>query len=373
MNPRPDDTPASGGDVPIDDPTVAFYTQHTGPRMTPNMRSIFRELGRYADPETGVSGPSQATIADALDVHRTTVKGGVSELIHLGLLVEMPKQGVGGKQVDLLFTAAAGGWQPKSKTDLVKAPVIVAYRQLVAELRSKLEASEKRNVIIAERVAQLEGSGHTPTELPEGLTPDEPHGGNGEDIAVTGSAAVRAEQDEVNVGPCPDIDPPGQWPTPTAASRDPNPQSNPPTVSDDNRRTEKASDPAQRQRYERVPGELGDRQAGAPLTKDTEQLAFPTEATALSSREGESFKGGVRRPDNTQPLPSDQPGPVSGSTPGGTLMPFIDSGVGPGAKCMYMMRSKGGGTFGDWSRPVNVTSVGGRPEDGVQRDPGRDA
>ena len=195
--------------------------------MTANMRGVFRELGRYADLKTGVSSPSQGTIADALDMHRTTVRGAATELVHLGLLVERPKQDVGGKQAEYVFTAAAS-WLPTAKNDMEKGQVVAAYRQLVVELRSQLEDSQKKNDGLESRVAQLEDfiSSRSP-DTTEDRTLDKPNSGDGQDAddAAPVAAPGIQERDPVNVGHRTDIDPQSKSGLPVAASEGPVPES----------------------------------------------------------------------------------------------------------------------------------------------------
>ena len=295
--------PSRGEDFPVDDPTVAFYTQHTGPRMTANMRGVFRELGRYADPKTGVSSPSQGTIADALDMHRTTVKGAATELVHLGLLVERPKQDVGGKQVEYAFTAAAASWLPTAKNDMEKGQVVVAYRQLVAELRSQLEDSQKENAGLESRVAQLEDfiSSRSP-DMTEDPTLDEPNSGDEQDAdhAAPVAALGIQERDPVNVGSVTDIDPQSKSRLPVATSENPDPESHHPGDSDDGQERER--DPDQAERLEPVREFNADRDAQVePLKSNKEQLAFTYPTDAPSFEHGRDIPAGGAASDDDNP------------------------------------------------------------------------
>ena len=408
MNPSTTDSPTSSDNVPIDDLKVAHFTEHTGPRIPPNFRAILRELGRYADPVTGVAGPSQLLIADALDMHRTTVSNGLKELEYLGFLTSKAKPGTGGKQLQWAFTAADTGWHPEPKGEVEKGPLLRAYRRLVEEFRKRRDDDEKTIAELEARVAQLEGSSQTSSDSAEERMPDETHGGNGQDAAVPGFAAGRPEQDEVNVGATTDIDPPDKWSSPAAASKHPAPQSHYPRDGDDNRKKERGSDQAQRQRYEPLPDDLSSRQAGSPrFTEVIEQLAFPSEATAPSSWEG------FRVPDSPLGLSSGGPGLGPGVAPDAPLAPlpiptglvaepaidgsltlswyvegddrvagyqvvrkcrsgagtgkvlrevegrletgFIDWDVVPGAEYIYMVRTKGDVELGEWSRHLTVS------------------
>ena len=295
--------PSRGEDFPVDDPTVAFYTQHTGPRMTANMRGVFRELGRYADPKTGVSSPSQGTIADALDMHRTTVKGAATELVHLGLLVHRPKQDVGGKQVEYAFTAAAASWLPTTKNDMEKGQVVVAYRQLVAELRSQLEDSQKENAGLESRVAQLEDfiSSRSP-DTTEDRTLDEPNSGDEQDAdhAAPVAALGIQERDPVNVGSVTDIDPQSKSGLPVATSENPDPESHHLKDSDDDQEMER--DPDQAERLEPVREFNADRDAQVePLESNKEQLAFTYPTDAPSFEHGRDIPAGGAASDDDNP------------------------------------------------------------------------
>ena len=296
--------PSRGEDFPVDDPTVAFYTQHTGPRMTANMRGVFRELGRYADPKTGVSSPSQGTIADALDMHRTTVKGAATELVHLGLLVERPKQDVGGKQAEYAFTAAAASWLPTAKNDMEKGQVVVAYRQLVAELRSQLEDSQKENAGLESRVAQLEGSisSHRSRDATEDRTFYEPDSEDEQDAdhAAPVAALGIQERDPVNVGSVTDIDPPGNSRSPAAPGEEPDPESHHLKDSDDDQEMER--DPGQAERLEPVREFNADRDAQVePLKSNKEQLAFTYPTDAPSFEHGRDIPAGGAASDGDNP------------------------------------------------------------------------
>ena len=296
--------PSRGEDFPVDDPTVAFYTQHTGPRMTANMRGVFRELGRYADPKTGVSSPSQGTIADALDMHRTTVRGAATELVHLGLLVERPKQDVGGKQAEYVFTAAAASWLPTAKNDMEKGQVVVAYRQLVAELRSQLEDSQKENAGLESRVAQLEGSisSHRSRDATEDRTFDEPDSEDEQDADHAAPVAVPViqERDRVNVGPVTDIDPPGNSRSPAAPGEEPDPESHHLKDSDDDQAMER--DPDQAERLEPVREFNAGRDAQVePLESNKEQLAFTYSTDAPSFEHGRDIPAGGAASDDDNP------------------------------------------------------------------------
>ena len=296
--------PSRGEDFPVDDPTVAFYTQHTGPRMTANMRGVFRELGRYADPKTGVSSPSQGTIADALDMHRTTVKGAATELVHLGLLVERPKQDVGGKQAEYAFTAAAASWLPTAKNDMEKGQVVVAYRQLVAELRSQLEDSQKENAGLESRVAQLEGSisSHRSRDATEDRTFDEPDSEDEQDAdhAAPVAALGIQERDPVNVGSVTDIDPPGNSRSPAAPGEEPDPESHHLKDSDDDQAMER--DPDQDEGLEPVREFNAGRDAQVePLESNKKQLAFTYPTDAPSFEHGRDIPAGGAASDDGNP------------------------------------------------------------------------
>ena len=297
--------PSRGEDFPVDDPTVAFYTQHTGPRMTANMRGVFRELGRYADLKTGVSSPSQGTIADALDMHRTTVRGAATELVHLGLLVERPKQDVGGKQAEYVFTAAAS-WLPTAKNDMEKGQVVAAYRQLVAELRSQLEDSQKENAGLESRVAQLEGSisSHRSRDATEDRTFDEPDSEDEQDAdhAAPVAAPGIQERDPVNVGSVTDIDPQSKSRLPVATSENPDPESHHPGDSDDDQEMERDLDHAGRESP--VPeshAESGPQAGPFEYATGREQLAFALLSPASSNERGRDIPAGGLPSDEYEP------------------------------------------------------------------------
>ena len=304
MTPRASDSPMSSGAVPVDDPKVAHYTEHTGPRIPPNFRAILRELGRYADSETGVAGPSQLVIADSLDMHRTTVSSGLNELEHLGFLTSRAKPGTGGKQVEWAFTAAATGWHPEPKGEVEKGLLLRAYRRLVEESRKQRDDDKRTIANLEARVAQLEGSTsvHRSPGTTEDRTFDQPSGGDGKgtDDAAPVAVPVIQERDRVNVGRRTDIDPPGKSGPPAAAGEEPDPESRHPGDSDDNQDMER--DPDQDEGLEPVREFNAGRDAQVePLESNKEQLAFTYPTDAPSYEHGRDIPAGGPASDDGNP------------------------------------------------------------------------
>ena len=63
-----------------DDPDVAHYCRTTGPVLGGTVRLVFRELGRYVNPETGKAWPSMERLAADLEVGKSTISRAVKTL-----------------------------------------------------------------------------------------------------------------------------------------------------------------------------------------------------------------------------------------------------------------------------------------------------
>ena len=213
-------------------------------------------------------------------------------------------QDVGGKQVEYAFTAAAASWLPTTKNDMEKGQVVVAYRQLVAELRSQLEDSQKENAGLESRVAQLEGSisSHRSRDATEDRTFDEPDSGDEQDADHAAPVAVPViqERDRVNVGPVTDIDPPGNSRSPAAPGEEPDPESHHLKDSDDDQEMER--DPDQDEGLEPVREFNAGRDAQVePLESNKKQLAFTYPTDAPSFEHGRDIPAGGAASDDGNP------------------------------------------------------------------------
>lgn len=90
--------------TPLDDPKVAYYTEHTAPTLKGYARAVFRELGRYLNPSEPYScWPSQTRIAYSLDITRSQVRTAVYQLELAKLIRIEQKAGAPGSQNVYLF------------------------------------------------------------------------------------------------------------------------------------------------------------------------------------------------------------------------------------------------------------------------------
>ena len=206
--------------------------------------------------------------------------------------------------MEYVFTAAAASWLPTTKNDMEKGQVVVAYRQLVAELRSQLEDSQKENAGLESRVAQLEGSisSHRSRDATEDRTLDEPNSGDEQDAdhAAPVAALGIQERDPVNVGSVTDIDPQSKSGLPVATSENPDPESHHLKDSDDDQEMER--DPDQAERLEPVREFNADRDAQVePLESNKEQLAFTYPTDAPSFEHGRDIPAGGAASDDDNP------------------------------------------------------------------------
>ena len=400
---------SNGEDFPVDDPVVAFYTEYTGPRIPPQHRAILRELGRYADPSTGVAGPSQLVIADRLDMHRTTVANGLKELTFLGFLTSRAKVGTGGKQTEYIFTAANAGWHPAPKDDLEKSPLLAAYRRVVSELRKEVEDNREVVAHLQSRLALWErGSSPVPETKASAAA----------DVGIVGEGAELKEREGFNVGVATDIALPVKSLVPPPVGNEPNVESLRLGNDEDNSEGDQNSGQSEQQSPVSRSNSRSDKQVGTPqLGGEINQLPFTSIANTtapsqdsvspeaeiqvsgrmLSLSSHEAGAGTEVGPDTSRaplPVPVDlvaepaidgsitlswhvevddrvtgyrivrkclrgaDTGRVIWDVEGQLEAQFVDSDVVPGAKYIYMVRSQGAGEVSDLSRHLTVTGVG---------------
>ena len=145
------------GTIAFDDPRVAHYTRSTGPRVPTAHRAVFRELGRYIDPETGWGSPSLETIADHTDTTRQTASTCMRDLEDLGLLVIRQKPGTAGRQNEYFLTGFDTDWKSSQKNKLEPNPLVKAYRQRLAEQRQLREDDQRTIQNLKDQLARSTG------------------------------------------------------------------------------------------------------------------------------------------------------------------------------------------------------------------------
>lgn len=136
-----DENPKDGLRI-FDDPTVLAYARNTGPGLTSMPRSVFLEMARYVNPDTGHCCPTQEQIAQCLDSTRETVINAQRYLEGLGLIEIRPVDGVGGKRNEYHFNGFESGWVPALKNLREKNQLLASYRLQAADHRARLAERE---------------------------------------------------------------------------------------------------------------------------------------------------------------------------------------------------------------------------------------
>lgn len=130
----------------FDDPDVDRYCRTTGPDIGLTPRTIFREVGRYVDPATGICKPPMQVIADALRTSKGTVQRAVVTWTLGGLVeVEKVKTANGRDQNVYYYTGHRDGFVPAfmaPRGELSHANFqlkeLTAAKQRIAALEAKL-------------------------------------------------------------------------------------------------------------------------------------------------------------------------------------------------------------------------------------------
>ena len=157
------DNPAVGAGQPLDDKKVAYYTEHTGPYLGPVARAVFREIGRYVNPDTGKAWPTQERIAKSLEYSRQKVARATLKLEAVGLVTYEQLPGAAGRRTEYTYTACLDGWKVVPQEDIGDIPLewhlVRQNRQLQAELDQKDALIDE----LEQMVASLNGTGELPT------------------------------------------------------------------------------------------------------------------------------------------------------------------------------------------------------------------
>ena len=134
----------------FDDPQVATYCRETGPELGVIPRAVLREIGRYADPATGIAPPLMVTIAKTLDASTSSVARAIKTCEYAGLVEVTPIQTRNGR-TRYSYTLATGlqaGWRPAPKPDRGKVSLadhrlktMTDLAKRVAELESMLDGA----------------------------------------------------------------------------------------------------------------------------------------------------------------------------------------------------------------------------------------
>lgn len=150
----------------LDNPVVLNYARNTGPRLTPAVRSVFVEMARYVDPQTGTCSPTQEQIAQALESMRETVINAQKDIQGLGLILIRAMEGVAGRRNEYFFTGFESGWEPAPKNPREKNQLLASFRLQATEHRTQLAEKQLTIDQLNSEIAQLRSiaSGSSPVE-----------------------------------------------------------------------------------------------------------------------------------------------------------------------------------------------------------------
>lgn len=129
-----------------DDPQIDLYCRTTGPDIGLTARAVFRELGRYCNPATGVAPTPMVILADALETSTGTIQRALDSC-ELGGLLDTEKKVTANKRERNVyhFTGFATGFDPAHKPPRGKLTLanyrlreMTAKDRRIAELESEL-------------------------------------------------------------------------------------------------------------------------------------------------------------------------------------------------------------------------------------------
>ena len=145
---------------PLDDPTVAYYTQHTGPWLGLAARALFCQLGRYVNPDTGQCWPTQERLARDLDTSRQSVARLGDKLVAAGEILVEHLPGESGKRNIYTFTGGLRkGWVPDDKPDLDGRSIEQYYFEETIRLKAQMAE-------LQQAFNRLLSTGEIPDDLP---------------------------------------------------------------------------------------------------------------------------------------------------------------------------------------------------------------
>ena len=99
-----------------DDPQIDLYCRTTGPDIGLTARAVFRELGRYCNPATGVAPTPMVILADALETSTGTIQRALDSCELGGLLDTEKKVTANQRERNVYhFTGFSTGFDPANK------------------------------------------------------------------------------------------------------------------------------------------------------------------------------------------------------------------------------------------------------------------